>query len=176
MPKDVRKLMRNYQDEKETLSFNHEAKFKAKLSEAFPKKKTNNKLWYAAATVTILLAVNIFFWKKPSVQAPALSLSSISPEMKKIENYYTTAINYEMASLEVTPNNKALLDEYFEKLSKLDADYKRLNLELENKGINNQTINALITNLQIRLQLLIQLKDQVQELQFNQSNHEKNIL
>ncbi|MCB0476006.1 MAG: hypothetical protein KDC69_10035, partial [Flavobacteriaceae bacterium] len=73
-------------------------------------------------------------------------------------------INYEMASLEVTPETKKVLDAYLEKVALLTADYKNLTAELSEKGIDEKIINALITNLQLRLQLLIELKDTLNEL------------
>jgi len=183
MPKDIRKLMNDFQEEDLKLSENHEQKFLKRLKEEFPKKKKSYKWLYAAASITLLLGLGIKFYSTKShpplevkKEIEQLRLGDISPEMRKIENYYLTAINYEIASLEVTPENKALLDVYLEKVSKLDIDYKRLNQELESNGINNKTINALITNLQLRLQLLIQLKDQVNELQPKENQHEKSIL
>ncbi len=182
MPQDIRKLMEEFKEEPLPLTNKHEEKFINKLKQEFPKKNKPYKWLYIATSIVILLGVGITFYPKtdteivPQIITRDISLGNISPEMQKIESYYLTAINYEMASLQVTPENKALLDEYFEKISKLDIDYKRLNLELENNGINNETINALITNLQLRLQLLIQLKDQVSELQSKHNNNESNTI
>ena len=85
--------------------------------------------------------------------------------MQKVENYYLSSINNEFAGLEKTTENQQLLDDYLEKIGKLDDDYQRLTNELAKSGINGKTVNALITNLQLRLQLLLQLKDQLNELQ-----------
>ena len=183
MPKDIRNLVNDFQQKSVELSDNHESKFLKKLQEELPKRKKSYAWLYAAASVIVLLGLGLKFYTnvnpvdpKPVTNPDAtqvVDLGDISPEMQKIENYYLTAINYEIASLEVTPENKALLDEYFERISKLDADYKRLNQKLQKEGVNNETINALITNLQLRLQLLIQLKDQVNDLQSKQSKNEK---
>lgn len=181
MPKDIRNLAKDFQHKSVELSDNHEEKFLKKLQKEMPSKKKSYSWIYAAASIIILLGFGIKFYpdinsgdpdpKKKTIEQ-VVNLGDISPEMKKIENYYLTAINYEIASLEVTPENKALLDEYFERISKLDADYKRLNQKLKKEGINNETINALITNLQLRLQLLIQLKDQVNDLQSKKNKNE----
>lgn len=181
MPKDIRNLAKDFQPKSVELSDNHEEKFLKKLQEEMPRKKKSYRWIYAAASLVLLLGFGIKFYpdinsgdpdpKKTTIEQ-VVNLGDISPEMQKIENYYLTAINYEIASLEVTPENKALLDEYFEKISKLDADYKRLNQKLKKEGVNNDTINALITNLQLRLQLLIQLKDQVNDLQSKKNKNE----
>lgn len=179
MPKDIRKLTKNYNRSISKLSENHEEKFLRKLEQAFPKKKKSYTWMYAAASILLLIGFSVKVYLTETVQKidtnnniEQIRLGDISPEMKKVENYYLTAINNEMASLEVTQENKALLDVYFEKLGKLDVDYKRLNQQLEVEGINNKIINALITNLQLRLQLLIQLKDQVNDLQSKENKDE----
>ncbi|MFY7670732.1 hypothetical protein ACOSP6_06550 [Tenacibaculum sp. MEBiC06402] len=182
MPKDIRGLAKDFQRKSVELSENHEEKFLKRLQEEFPKPKKSFKWLYAVASIIVLLGFGVQFYPvvNPTDPKPVtttdteqvVNLGDISPEMQKIENYYLTAINYEIASLEVTPENKALLDEYFERISKLDADYKRLNQKLQKEGVNNETIDALITNLQLRLQLLIQLKDQVNDLQSKQSKDE----
>lgn len=182
MSKDIRKLTRNFQEDTIGLSENHEEKFSKRITQEFPKKKKSYQWIYAAATIVLFIGFGIKFYVTKNATTSTdskieiIALGTISPEMKKIENYYLTAINYEMASLEVTSENKALLDEYLEKMGKLTIDYKRLNHQLENKGINNKTINALITNLQLRLQLLIQLKDQVNNIQSKEKKDENNII
>jgi len=180
MPKDIRKLMKDYRGEQVALSTEHEDKFLEKLQKEFPEQKKSYTRWYAVASVAILLGVGIQFFlksdvktvEKPTNEIQEISLGDVSPEMKKVEDYYLTAIHYEIASLEVTPENKALLDEYLEKIGKLDADYKRLNQKLQKEGITKATIDALIINLQLRLQLLIQLKDQVNVQQTKKDNYE----
>jgi hypothetical protein len=69
-----------------------------------------------------------------------------------------------MASLETTPESEEVLNTYLEKIALLTEQYKELTGELSSKGINEKTINALITNLQLRLQLLLELKDTINEL------------
>jgi SMC interacting uncharacterized protein involved in chromosome segregation len=52
-----------------------------------------------------------------------------------------------------------------ERLEELNREYKKLNGELNSIGPNDQTITALIKNLQLRLQLLYKLRDKLKELQ-----------
>ncbi|WP_299715687.1 hypothetical protein [uncultured Tenacibaculum sp.] len=183
MPKDIRNLVEDFQEENLELSNNHEDRFLDKLNEAFPEKRKSYSWLYKVASIVVLLGVGLTFYvtqpesNGEKVEAKEeISLGDISPEMKKIENYYLTAINYEIASLNITSENKALLDEYFEKISKLDVDYKRLNQKLKKEGITKETINSLITNLQLRLQLLIQLKDQINDLQPKENSNENRII
>ncbi len=52
-----------------------------------------------------------------------------------------------------------------ERLTELNVEYKKLNEELNQVGPNDQTISALIKNLQLRLQLLQKLKEKLNEVQ-----------
>ena len=97
------------------------------------------------------------------------SLGDLSPDLKKIENYYVANINLELSRLEVSNENKALVDDYMRRLSELDKEYKRLNIELNEIGPNDQTINALIKNLQLRLQLLQKLKLKLDQLKSSEN-------
>ena len=58
------------------------------------------------------------------------------------------------------------------RLSTLDKEYKRLNAELVNVGPNDLTVNALIDNLKLRLELLLKLKNKLRELK--SANNENN--
>ena len=171
MPNDIRDLMKNRQERQKELSKDHRKRFKNKLQQLHTQKKKRYIGLKMAATIVLLMSIGYFSVQKNTpVQTEEIptfkitSLGSISPEMQKVEDYYLTAINYEIASLEVTPENNIMLDNYLDKIGKLDADYKRLNNQLSEKGINEKIINSLITNLQLRLQILLQLKDQLTEI------------
>ena len=69
-----------------------------------------------------------------------------------------------MAQLEVSDENKLLVDGYMERLAELNTEYQLLTKELNTIGPNDQTISALIQNLQLRLQLLKKLKEKLTEL------------
>ena len=92
------------------------------------------------------------------------SLADISPDFKKVEDYYLTSINVELAQLDVTEDNKHIVDSFMEQLSKLDKEYKLLQQEMQTQGPNTQTLEALIQNLQMRLELLQQLKSKLKNL------------
>ena len=116
-----------------------------------------------------MISLGYFFSQQEDVKSQTqevkvVDLGSVSPEMKQIENYYLTAINYEMASIEPNDENKVVLDTYLKKIAELTAEYKQLSIDLTEKEINEKTVNALINNLQLRLQLLLDLKDTINEM------------
>jgi len=181
MPKDLRDILKEAQNSKE-LKANHRQRFEERLQQMHtPKKKPNFFFLKIAASIVVLVSVGYFVLNSNSAEIDApietteiVNLSSVSPEMKQIEDYYTGAINYEIASLEITPENQAILDDYLDKIGKLDEDYKRLNKELSKKGIDEKIVNAMVTNLQLRLQLLLQLKDTLNEMKTSKNKENEN--
>lgn len=169
----------------------HEDRFLGKLEkELHSNKKPSYRILKVAASVTVLLSVGLYFFTQTgSDEIPntvvevdnseekikTLSLGDLSPDLKKIEDYYVSTINFELSKLELTGDNKGLIDSYLEQLSELDKEYLKLNTELNEIGPNEQTINALIKNLQLRLQLLQKLKSKLNELKSSE-NEQDNII
>ena len=92
------------------------------------------------------------------------SLGDISPDFKKVEDYYLANINIELSKVKQTPENKELFDGYVMRLAELNQEYKRLSVELTDHGPNELTVSALIDNLKLRLNLLYRLKEQLNDL------------
>ncbi len=153
MPKDIREILKNGQQELPQLPKNHRKRFEDRLEQLHKPKRKSYFFLKIAASIIAISSIAYFSLKErittnfenEPIQKIS-SLSSISPEMQKVERYYLTAINYEIASIEITPNNKVMLDNYLDKIGKLDEDYKRLNNELSKKGITEKIINSLLTN------------------------------
>ncbi len=93
-----------------------------------------------------------------SKEKPLLTLSDLSPDLKKVETYFISSINVELANLKVTEEEQEMVDAYLAKIRDLGKEYDNLNQELNTIGVNDMTITALIENLKIRLQLLQRLK------------------
>jgi len=182
MPKDLRDILKEAQSNPRELKKGHRVKFEERLAELHENKKKNSFFFLKiAASLMLVVSVGYFTFNNNSIEVDSpieatkiVDLKSVSPEMKQIEDYYLTAINYEIASLETTPENQAILDDYLDKIGKLTDDYTRLNKEISEKGINEKTVNAMITNLQLRLQLLLQLKDTLYEMKTSKNKKNEN--
>ena len=96
-------------------------------------------------------------------------LSEVSPQFKEVEDYYLASINLEIAKLQLNDENKDLIDAFMTQLAELDEEYAQLNRELKEAGVNEQTVNTLIANLQLRLELLFKLKSKLNQLKNNQN-------
>jgi len=179
MKREIKDLLQNYQNEKVALSEHHEAAFITKLQRALHPQKKNKKRyqWISiAASVAILISVGVSIYtsknkinpinteKMIDIRERKITLGNVSPELHTIESYYTNSINEELSELEMTDENKDLLEGYLAKIEELTSEYKSLTEELNTNGVNDNTVNALIDNLKLRLQLLQQLQHQLNEL------------
>ena len=185
MAQDLRNLF--VKDEKAQdikMSEGHEARFLQKLEEALPKEKISNRFSYLniAASVVILLGLTfgaINFFQSPTditdpvkvVETDIKTLGDVSPDLKKVEDYYLASINLELSKVELTPENKELVDGYILRLKELNEEYDKLTIELNDNGPNEETLDALIDNLKFRLNLVMRLKEKLQE--FNEDSFEE---
>ncbi|MEM6718767.1 MAG: hypothetical protein AAF611_05620 [Bacteroidota bacterium] len=194
MAQDIKDLLKKEQLHiQKGLSDGHEARFLERLDEALPQEETVVKqrsfsFYKIAAAVVLFITLGGLMYQqiqpKPELPdnevtttnakenaTPSLtSLGDISPDLKKIEDYYVANINYELTQVEVSEIGKQLFESYMEQLSKLNKEHKVLQQELTEVGPNEQTINAMIDNLQFRLKLLYQLKEKLNELKKSEND------
>lgn len=187
MSKDIREMFKNSKlaENQVEMPKGHEERFLKRL-EAGQSKQTNNFnswMWLKiAATVILFLAVGYFTVTKLDTDSNVnnnqeeqvvensadntdlKTLGDISPDLKKVENYYLAAINSQLAEMKVNNENKDLIDGYLKRLAELNEEYVNLNKELTENGPNELTVNALIDNLKLRLNLLLRLREQLQSL------------
>ena len=181
MSQDLRSLFKTDREKEYQMPEGHENRFRERLQESFPKKRKSSYSWMGiAASVAFLLGFGVWYFlpsgqlpsedvqtvvARDSVQTPAtISLGDLSPDLKKLEQYYTTNINMELASLDISEENRMVADDFIARLRELDSEYKLLSQELNEIGPNEQTISAMIKNFQYRLQLLVKLKSKLNEL------------
>ena len=171
MKVDIREKLKEEKMLRE-LPNSHRSDFEKRLQKELHEKSSGSRQYLMiAASVILLFAMGYMITltqdsprqelEKPSA---SVTLEEFSPELKKIENYYLTAINMELANLEVTDANKLVLQEYFRKMNSLTNEYKLQSEELQINKIDEELINNLIDNLQMRLQLMIELKNELKKL------------
>lgn len=192
MAQDLRKLFEEAKQNptKANMPEGHEARFRDRLDEAFPAgRRRSFRYWAIAASVAVLLGVAGFLWQmnRTTSDVPTqvvdrqdaqdniqgITLGDLSPDLKRVEDYYVNNINLELAQLDLSGEAKSVADGFITQLGELDAEYKRLNEELNTLGPNDQTIEALVKNLQLRLQLLYKLKDTLQELKSSENEQQE---
>lgn len=182
MAQDLKKM---FDKEREQQNFKmkqgHEERFLSKLEETLPQVRPSKwNTWKIAASIILLVGVGLMAYLQfdtkadmpativdkgePDGENKSFSFGDLSPDLKKVENYYVANINMELSQLDISEANKELVDSFMERLAELNSEYERLNGELNELGPNDQTISALIENLQLRLQLLQKLKKKLNQL------------
>jgi len=192
MGQDLREMFKNERQAKRTpMPKGHEDRFISRLETQFPKRNRSHFKWLRiAASVLVLLGVGILgyqLWTRPDAikttlvekndppeEKKGISFGDLSPDLKRVEQYYVTNINLELSRLEISQDNKMLVDTFMHRLSELNMEYKELNDELNVIGPNDLTISALIKNLQLRLQLLQKLKGELNELKSSKNEQLQN--
>lgn len=198
MAQDIRNMFRDADpDTQDKLNEGHQLRFEQKLDSALPQKSRSNSFFFMkiAAIFLVALAIGFFYFSNSNnsgtdtqiVDTPEeenvdqilnesqFQLSDISPEFKQIESYYLAGINMELAKLEVNNDNKALIDAFMLQMEELDKEYQRLNTELQETGPNEQTIEAMIANLQLRMDLLRKLKSKLNEIKNSKNKSYENL-
>lgn len=195
MAKDIRELFEKERagaDKEYTLKGDHKARFLKRLDRELPVPKKSFFPWLGiAATVAILLGATIFFVNRDTTDTDgfkttivdkgvpekenSISLGDLSPDLKKVESYYVANINLALSELDVSQENKEMTDGFMKQLNNLNTEYQRLTEELNTLGPNDQTITALIKNLQLRLQLLQKLKTKLNELKSSKNEQVKTV-
>ncbi|SDR69895.1 OST5 family protein [Christiangramia echinicola] len=201
MGQDIREMFRKEEHvEREKLSKGHQKRFEARLNEALPvkrKKRNLSSFLQIAAVIVVALGIGAFFLfnngenpiqntnqivetpteepvNEENVPTNEYRLSDVSPEFKKIEDYYMASVNIQLAKLDMTPENKELIDAFMKKLETLNEEYIALNAEIQDTGINEETVEAMIANLQLRLDLLKKLKTKLNEIEQSKDNRHEN--
>jgi len=190
MEQDLREVFRKKREkEKFTLKKGHEDRFLTLLEKELPQQKKSYNHWLKiAASILVIVSIGLGYQYFNSSEASVntvvenevkdekqqdFSFGDLSPDLKKVENYYLANISMELSKLELSPETKDLVDSFLEQLNNLNGEYKSLNEELKDLGPNDQTINALIENLQLRLQLLQKLKKKLNELKSSKNEQIK---
>jgi hypothetical protein len=196
MSQDLRELFKEEREKELKMPEGHEARFEERLNLFRNTSKNRSYLWMGlAASLIALLGLTLWLQngKGTLVESPGeavveqavdttttnrgISLGDLSPDLEKLENYYTASINMELANLDISEDNRELANEFILRLGELNKEYKQLNTELNRIGPNEQTIGAMIKNLQYRLQLMLKLKEKLIELKSskNETVHSNSI-
>lgn len=187
MKVDIKEIIKK-QNVMRELPKNHRDIFEKRLNnELHPKKESGFFFLKIAASFLILVGVSFGAYQflnnnesSTIVQTESKedkninSIADISPDLKKIEDFYLTQINYQISKIKMTDKNKELLEVYLSQLGELQKEYDDLNTKLRGEEGTEETIDALIDNLQIRLQLLRQLKKKLEIIEKLNSTENEN--
>lgn len=182
MERDLKDIFKDLaSEEKSVLKEGHQFRFLDKLNQELPVERKPRKNYFLLRIAAMLVvgvgmgyltfsvlndsATNFVETKTNEYSNDTkLTIGSLSPDLKKIESYYIANINLQLTTLKFSEENKDLMDGYMMRLDELDIAYKTLTIELNEEGPNEHTITALIDNLKLRLKLLFELKNKLNEI------------
>lgn len=167
----------------------HFERFQAKLSKQQKKKTISlNVVWkVAAAVVFVLLALNqVNIYLSPEKQNGLVSennteftLSSVSPEYKEVEFYFTNAIDVELnqwnsmvADGFISKEEQALLDI---EMAEFETRFKNLQIDLKANPNDERVINAMLEYYQAKLDIINMIVSKLKEVKQQKNDSHENI-
>jgi hypothetical protein len=167
----------------------HFERFQAKLSKQQKKKTISlNVVWkVAAAVVFVLLALNqVNIYLSPEKQNGLVSennteftLSSVSPEYKEVEFYFTNAIDVELnqwnsmvADGSISKEEQELLDN---EMAEFESRFKNLQTDLKANPNDERVINAMLEYYQAKLEIVNMIVNKLQEVKQQKNINHENI-
>jgi len=181
---NLKSLFENLQNEFDVESPNvgHEQRFLAKLkgedTTRVVLKNSKSSFWkpFMAIAASLVLGISIFAIVQQGPEAK--DLASISPELSETQDFFTTAIALELASLnsERTPETETIVADALKRIDLLEKAYEKLKIDLNESGDDKRVIYAMISNFQSRIDLLQNVLKQIEEVkQLNQNSNENKI-
>lgn len=168
MKRDIRALFKEDEFEKK-LPENHRAEFLGKLKVTSGKKKNPfKKIIGLVASVVVLISVYLFL---PSDKVEGKD-QQLLLHVQQIETEYLKNINTEWNNFLELTNDEKLITKYDEKLRKLSGDYKILSSKFNENPNDINVLEALISNLQKRLQKLKDIQEHIKSLKQKKVTYE----
>jgi hypothetical protein len=152
------------------------------ISKELPQKKTARVI--SAAVVLLIAAVFVIRQYIPTNQTndpagattTAASLEKIAPQMAEVESYYTSLINEKKAQMgNFDLKSLGINDNLQQDIAVLDSAYAKLKTELLTTPNKEQIMDAMIQNLQLRMEILNQQLKTLEDIRKikQQTKHEK---
>jgi len=145
----------------------HFDRFEVKLARQTSKQtkwNPNTWKWLAiAASIALIFTLGLGNYS-PKV---GLELADVSPKMEETQSFFVSTIQQEIEriNLKRSDDNQKIIDDAFVQLNKLEENYKKLTLELDNSNKDKRIIYAMIANFQQRIEVLQSLLQQLDELE-----------
>lgn len=108
-----------------------------------------------AAAVIIVFSAVLVLWRYQETQA--LNISNISPELSKQQVHYASLIETKQLELKrIEKEEPHLYREFSEEISKMEENYQKLKNDLPDSPNQEETVKAMIRNLQTQIEVLNQ--------------------
>ena len=145
----------------------HEQRFLDKLNKAqgtiaINRKKTS---WWKplAIAASIALVFGLFYSVNNTQISSEERIAKIAPEVSNAQFHFTSLIQEQVKELEAesAPETQKIVTDTMKQLKNLEVAYKKLEGELLDGGNSKLILSAMITNFQIRIDLLNDVLNQI---------------
>jgi hypothetical protein len=152
-----------------------------KLWKSIEKKQNKGKipflrLNYAAAAAVLLIIVSFIWFMKPQqviVLQPEKEIA-LNPELKNAETYYASIVETRRAEVgQLGKDYPELCNDLDKELNSLDTLYTQLKIEYSNTNGNEAVMQAMVENLQTRVQLLARQLEIIQNIRQKSNKNQK---
>lgn len=123
-----------------------------------------------AATIIVVLGIGLWGYQYQQNQSP--DLSNIDPQLAKQQIHYANLIEVKRSELkEIEKEEPQLYSEFSSEIRKMDASYQMLKNGLPGSPNQEETVKAMIRNLQIQTELLNQQLNIIQQINNVKKEH-----
>lgn len=157
----------------------HFERFEQKLNELNSKKKTFTFGYVLKAAVVAILVVLSGLWVYDNINETkinkGIALSEISPEYGEVEMYYTQLVNQKYGEIKQSTSLDSLQKEILvHELNNMDSIYENLKKDLTANPNDKRVINAMIQHYQLKVEVMNQILNQLQQVQNTNNNKIEN--
>jgi len=157
----------------------HFERFEQKLNELNNKKKTFTLGYILKAAAVAILVVLSGLWVYDNVNETninkGIALSEISPEYGEVEMYYTHLVNQKYGEIKQSKSLDSLQKKILvHELNNMDSIYENLKKDLTANPNDERVINAMIQHYQLKVEVMNQILNQLQQVQNVNNNKLEN--
>lgn len=124
------------------------------------------KLWKPLLAVAVSIILCLSLIGVLTQQPETTGLASVSPEMSKTQDFFTSTIETELKKLnnERTPETQIIIDDALKQLKILENNYESLKKDLTVSGDDKRVIYAMISNFQNRIDVLQNVMERIDDV------------
>ena len=124
-----------------------------------------------AASLAVIVAASLFLWQYQYTQAT--DLANIDPALAQQQIHYASVIEIKRSELKrIEKEEPQLYHEFSSEIRKMDDSYQRLKRDLPSSPNQEETVKAMIRNLQIQAEVLNQQLKVIKQI--NESKKQQN--
>lgn len=158
----------------------HLLRFMAKLESTGNAPRTKNgrgRWWPLSIAASLLLLCTLTYNYLDLSPTMEQRLIQISPEISNTGNYFGGLIEEKVREMQKknSPATEKIISDAMAQLGTLDKDYKKMEQDLLNGGNSKLILSAMINNFQMRLDLLNNILEQIEEVKTLKEYQNENV-